>query len=208
MKRIAAPMIGGVVTSAFLGLLLYPILYVLWRGRGMKNDDPIVPITPLNTSETSSKTRKSRKLVLGSIVVGVLIVASVAALLWLSSTGPTSDAASDDKSIVIASQTVNGLDVKVTNPQGELHDDENKVALEFHDGQTGDLVDVGKVSFALNMSMPGMQMRSPATIKSTPTPGRYLADIKPDMVGDWNGVILYDGPRGHGEVHLSFSVKN
>jgi len=33
MKRIAAPMIGGVITSALLGLLLYPILYVLWRGR-------------------------------------------------------------------------------------------------------------------------------------------------------------------------------
>ncbi len=32
MKRIAAPMIGGVVTSAALGLLLYPILYVFWRG--------------------------------------------------------------------------------------------------------------------------------------------------------------------------------
>jgi copper/silver efflux system protein len=33
MKRIAAPMIGGVVTSAILGLLLYPVLYVLWRHR-------------------------------------------------------------------------------------------------------------------------------------------------------------------------------
>jgi Cu(I)/Ag(I) efflux system membrane protein CusA/SilA len=33
MKRIAAPMIGGVITSAALGLLLYPALYVLWRGR-------------------------------------------------------------------------------------------------------------------------------------------------------------------------------
>jgi Cu(I)/Ag(I) efflux system membrane protein CusA/SilA len=36
MKRIAAPMIGGVVTSAILGLLLYPVLYVLWRGRQFK----------------------------------------------------------------------------------------------------------------------------------------------------------------------------
>jgi Cu(I)/Ag(I) efflux system membrane protein CusA/SilA len=35
MKRIAAPMIGGVVTSAVLGLLLYPVLYVLWRKRGL-----------------------------------------------------------------------------------------------------------------------------------------------------------------------------
>ena len=33
MKRIAAPMIGGVITSAVLGLLLYPVLYVLWRKR-------------------------------------------------------------------------------------------------------------------------------------------------------------------------------
>jgi copper/silver efflux system protein len=35
MKRIAAPMIGGVVTSAILGLLLYPVLYVFWRNRGV-----------------------------------------------------------------------------------------------------------------------------------------------------------------------------
>ncbi len=33
MKRIAAPMIGGVVTSAILELLLYPVIYVLWRKR-------------------------------------------------------------------------------------------------------------------------------------------------------------------------------
>ena len=36
MKRIAAPMIGGVVTSAAMGLLLYPVLYVLWRRRHVK----------------------------------------------------------------------------------------------------------------------------------------------------------------------------
>jgi len=33
MKRIAAPMIGGVVTSAILELLLYPAIYAIWRGR-------------------------------------------------------------------------------------------------------------------------------------------------------------------------------
>jgi hypothetical protein len=31
MKRIAAPMIGGVITSSMLELLLYPVIYVLWR---------------------------------------------------------------------------------------------------------------------------------------------------------------------------------
>jgi copper/silver efflux system protein len=31
MKRIAAPMIGGVVSSAILNLLIYPVIYVMWR---------------------------------------------------------------------------------------------------------------------------------------------------------------------------------
>ncbi len=33
MKRIAAPMIGGVITSGLLELLIYPAIYVIWRKR-------------------------------------------------------------------------------------------------------------------------------------------------------------------------------
>jgi len=33
MKRIATPMIGGIVTSAILELLIYPVIYVMWRKR-------------------------------------------------------------------------------------------------------------------------------------------------------------------------------
>ena len=36
MKRIAAPMIGGVVTSAILELLIYPVIYVIWRSREIR----------------------------------------------------------------------------------------------------------------------------------------------------------------------------
>jgi Cu(I)/Ag(I) efflux system membrane protein CusA/SilA len=36
MKRIAAPMVGGVVTSALLELLVYPALYMIWKGRGLR----------------------------------------------------------------------------------------------------------------------------------------------------------------------------
>ena len=39
MKRIATPMIGGIVTSAILELLIYPVIYVLWKKRGLKNQD-------------------------------------------------------------------------------------------------------------------------------------------------------------------------
>jgi len=36
MKRIAAPMIGGVVTSTILELIIYPAIYMIWRGREFK----------------------------------------------------------------------------------------------------------------------------------------------------------------------------
>jgi Cu(I)/Ag(I) efflux system membrane protein CusA/SilA len=35
MKRIATPMIGGVITSAILELLIYPVIYVTWRKRSL-----------------------------------------------------------------------------------------------------------------------------------------------------------------------------
>ncbi len=39
MKRIATPMIGGIVTSALMELLIYPVIYVLWRGRALPAED-------------------------------------------------------------------------------------------------------------------------------------------------------------------------
>jgi copper/silver efflux system protein len=31
MKRIAAPMIGGILTSFLLELLVYPVIYEIWK---------------------------------------------------------------------------------------------------------------------------------------------------------------------------------
>ncbi len=36
MKRIAAPMVGGVVTSTILELIIYPAIYVIWRERELR----------------------------------------------------------------------------------------------------------------------------------------------------------------------------
>ena len=33
MKRIAAPMVGGLVTSFLLELTVYPAIFAIWRGR-------------------------------------------------------------------------------------------------------------------------------------------------------------------------------
>ena len=45
MKRIAAPMVGGLVTSFILELLVYPAVYFLWKGRGLADGPATAPVT-------------------------------------------------------------------------------------------------------------------------------------------------------------------
>jgi len=41
MKRIATPMVGGVVTSTLMELLVYPAIYFLWRSRTLSRPAPV-----------------------------------------------------------------------------------------------------------------------------------------------------------------------
>jgi Cu(I)/Ag(I) efflux system membrane protein CusA/SilA len=45
MKRIAMPMVGGVVTSTIMELLVYPAIFYLWRRRGLAAP-PSAPLAP------------------------------------------------------------------------------------------------------------------------------------------------------------------
>jgi Cu(I)/Ag(I) efflux system membrane protein CusA/SilA len=39
MQRIAAPMVGGMVTSTVLTLVVIPAVYYLWRRRGLEGSE-------------------------------------------------------------------------------------------------------------------------------------------------------------------------
>jgi Cu(I)/Ag(I) efflux system membrane protein CusA/SilA len=43
MKRVAAPMVGGVFTSFVLELLVYPVLYSIWKWRFVMKKGTVVP---------------------------------------------------------------------------------------------------------------------------------------------------------------------
>jgi len=45
MKRIATPMVGGVVTSTMMELLVYPAIYYLWRSRALRAEPRPAPAT-------------------------------------------------------------------------------------------------------------------------------------------------------------------
>ena len=50
MKRIATPLVGGIVTSGLTVLLLIPAAYYLWRGRGLPRGGPLTGFADLEES--------------------------------------------------------------------------------------------------------------------------------------------------------------
>jgi hypothetical protein len=65
MKRIAAPMIGGLFTSFLMELLVYPAVYLLWRKREL----------PREEKEQASLLKRWHKLAIASGVVVAILVA-------------------------------------------------------------------------------------------------------------------------------------
>jgi len=199
MKRIATPMIGGVVTSAFLNLLIYPVIYIMWKKRGLKEqEEEEIRFVPPALIPSEGVRRCLPKLIAMVVIVGALIYGGNFA--WLKFASRNTAGAS------FSTQTVNDLTVTLSSPGGQLKNGDNDVLIEFRDS-AGQPVDVGTVRFELNMNMPGMQMHEGANIQPAGAPGRYRAKIKVGMSGDWAGNISYDGPRGRGETTVTLSSK-
>src|ERR1700736_5200979 len=87
MKRIATPMIGGVITSAILELLIYPVIYVIWRKRSLPAE-PLASSSLDGSGVPDSRTPafgSRRRVLVGSsafLLTGILVVSVY--FLWSS----------------------------------------------------------------------------------------------------------------------------
>jgi Cu(I)/Ag(I) efflux system membrane protein CusA/SilA len=198
MKRIAAPMIGGVVTSAVLELLLYPAIYSLWRRRHL------VPGPGGTPPPQDAPAPRRWPAALAALVVGAAAVGGYE--LWRASSARAPSAEAAATGVLFASRSVNGMTVAFYHPKGRLQPDENDVLVEFRDAAGGRRVDVGRVRFDLDMNMPGMVMHSGSTVTADREPGLYHVRVRADMGGDWVAQLHYDGPRGSGTLSLTVSV--
>ena len=234
MKRIAAPMIGGVITSGILELLLYPVIFVLWRKRHLgtalarsavatagitpaaKSTAATNPSAPASvpaldptaaTPVTEEKPSPRSRRTTFTVVALLVITVAVGGFFAWKKFGPGGGFSATTSGAPFATQKVNDLTVNFIHPQGELRHADNEVLIEFRDPASGDLVDVGTVKFDLDMNMAGMVMHAGSDIKPSGTPGRYRAKVTPDMAGGWTASLRYDGPRGKGNVSFSVNVK-
>ncbi len=211
MKRIAAPMIGGVITSAILELLLYPVIYVIWRRRALpkegQEDHPEAlhgaAVSTVAVAGAPAPLRHLRRFVITALIFAALFAGGF--YVWQKFSGsvkPSAEAAGAP----FATQKVNELTVNLLGSEGGLRKADNQITIEFRNA-AGQLADVGEVKFVLGMDMPGMTMRTPGAVEKTGTPGQYRAKLKPDMAGDWTAKLSFDGPQGKGEGVLSVTVK-
>jgi len=200
MKRIATPMIGGVVTSAILELLIYPVIYVVWRRRELsdKSEKEITTFVPPEI--VPSRANRRRLIRWAALIVAVIAILYGGKFAW-QKFRPASISAKP-----FITQTVNDLTVNFLSNAGGLRKGDNDVVIEFRD-RNGQLVDGGDVDFKVDMNMPAMQMHAGATVERTGTSGQYRAKIKIDMSGDWNAKVSFQGPRGEATANFSLNIQ-
>jgi Cu(I)/Ag(I) efflux system membrane protein CusA/SilA len=201
MKRIAAPMIGGVITSAILELLIYPVIYVLWRRRSLPIQGPPTerPIVPVLARRRPNLRTLVRFLLVALLVSGLFYGGTLLWQNWASRPANVSSLEGQP----LASQPVDGLVVKL---YGALRNTQSDLLVQFADAD-GRPVDVGEVKLNLSMNMPGMVMNEGGQVTSAGSPGLYRAAVKPAMAGDWVANFSWQGPRGEGQVSIPVKAK-
>ena len=201
MKRIATPMIGGVVTSGILELLIYPVIYVIWRRRdlpvdGRAEDRPQVSVRQ-KRGATFVTLRRSLSV---ALVAAVLFAGGFAAWNWWNSGSSSTTQVQGEP---IASRTFGELTISL---YGDLHNGQSEVLVRFTD-PSGQPKDVGELKTDLAMNMPGMVMNSGGDVTKTGKPGVYRVKLQPQMGGDWVVKFSWQGPAGEGQVEIPVSVK-
>jgi Cu(I)/Ag(I) efflux system membrane protein CusA/SilA len=202
MKRIATPMIGGVITSAVLNLLIYPVIYVIWRRRELPAEGRTESAPAIGGSQRRTMSFKGLiRFLIVALISAVLLGGGYTAWNWWNSR-PSGVAQIQGEPIT--TRTVGELTVSL---YGDLRNGQGEVLVRFTDSN-GQPKDVGEVKTDLAMNMPGMVMNSGGDVTKTATPGVYRAKLQPQMGGDWVVKLSWRGPAGEGQVEIPVNVKD
>jgi copper/silver efflux system protein len=203
MKRIATPMIGGVITSAILELLIYPAIYVIWRKWSL----PAAPAAGRPIALVGTAGPRTRRLILTGVTVvliigGILVSGYIFGPSWIQYSG----FAPGEPKMSVAKVTQDGVTISILSSDGQIHAKDNALKINFQDS-AGHPVQAENLKLELNMNMPGMVMHTGAQIKGANGIGDFQARVTPDMTGDWTADVSYQGPQGPASVTVPVNVK-
>jgi Cu(I)/Ag(I) efflux system membrane protein CusA/SilA len=196
MKPLAAPVLGGMVSSLVHVLIVTPVIFFSLRERrlGLKHDTPAL-------SEPAVPGRRAALIGVVSVVSIVLAVG----MAWRHVVGLTD--AGHETAIVVKTVRAGDLDIALLSPSGALREGRNSFTIEFRRTGTTTLVNAGTVRASANMTMAGMAMSGGLEVSPTNVEGRYAATGAFPMGGAWQMAIDWNGPAGQGSVRFEGSVQ-
>jgi Cu(I)/Ag(I) efflux system membrane protein CusA/SilA len=197
MKPLAAPLLGGMVSSLLHVLIVTPVIFFWLHERRLGLQDEPRP-------------ERRDRIGLRSALAGAAVVAGIVlATLLIWKMAPPSRDADPGAGAAAVVQTVRSGDLEIVllSPTGTLRQGRNTFTIEFRRAGSNAPVDVGAVHATANMPMPGMLMPGDLQVASTGVPGRYAATAQFGMAGAWQMSIDWNGPAGQGSVKFEGSVQ-
>ena len=188
MKRIAAPMVGGLITSAILTLAIIPTIYIIWKGWGLKQEKRPQQILS--------------KKVLYMLIAGGAFVMVAAGIFFIRESNPSQGISN----ITLATIQSEGVSITLLSARNEMVSGQNTLEIAFADATTGVPIEVEDVT--IEFSMPAMgampPMQSKADVTPLSDPGRFRAVVNVQMPGEWQVTVRFQGPEG--ETSQTFAV--
>ncbi|MCC7185739.1 MAG: efflux RND transporter permease subunit, partial [Acidobacteria bacterium] len=187
MRPLAAPVLGGMVSSLLHVLVVTPVIFYWLRARHLPESD-----------ETSGALSR-RQLLSGLLIVGIVAAASV---WWVSRTPDTAAAR-----VVVHEEVAGDVIVRLVVDDGRegMSPGRTRFVIEFSDS-TGQPIDVRDVRVSSSMTMPGMVMTAPVSVEPAGL-GRVSATAEFSMSGAWRFTVQWTGSTGAKSVAFDGDVR-
>ncbi len=198
MKPLAAPVLGGMVSSLLHVLIVTPVIFYLLHQRRLA-DTPDAVVAPREPAAVDARR-------LGAVVALAGAIALAGWIGWTFRSSRAAETPAEATGSVVQTIRSGALQIVLRSPTGTLRQGRNVFAIEFRTPD-GMLADAGTVRATANMPMPGMVMPGGVEVRPTGIPGRYETTAEFGMVGTWTMTIEWNGPAGQGSVSFEGAVQ-
>lgn len=194
MRPLAAPVLGGMLTSMAHVLIVTPVIFFLLRARELP-----APLAPPALPAPPALFRRA--------LIVVAVVALVSTIVWWAPWRRTSSSDSANQWPAVSTQMGGDVSITLRGEGGVLHQGSTRFVVEFRDAATGTLKDVGTVHVTGAMTMPGMAMSAGGEVARTSEPGRYLVTADFGMAGAWRFTVTWTESSGQKSVSFDGDVQ-
>jgi Cu(I)/Ag(I) efflux system membrane protein CusA/SilA len=199
MRPLAAPVLGGMISSLLHVLIVTPVVFCWLRERRLPREAGAEPVAVEREALRIQPPLSARH-----VFAAIAILAFILIGWWAVGRGGGSG--SPPRTPLYRVQS-GSIEVLLFPDQSGLHQGSSTATLEFRSIATGALVKVADVRWAGAMSMPGMAMSSDANIEPGESPGLYHLVASFPMAGVWRLSLTWTSESGAGSVTFDGEVR-